>query len=64
MSMANVCTYNPVATDHNTKYHDMSPQFKKSVFLKKYLCIPCADGVARRREDVLQILLPVPGGAV
>jgi len=33
--MVNVCTYNPVATEHHTKYHDMSPQFKKSIFLKK-----------------------------
>jgi hypothetical protein len=30
----------------------------------KYLYIPPADDVARRREDVLHILLPVPGGAV
>lgn len=32
--MANVCTYNPNATEHHTKYHNMSLQFKKSVFLK------------------------------
>jgi hypothetical protein len=34
MSMVSVYTYNPVATEHHAKYHNMSPQFKKSFFLK------------------------------
>jgi len=28
------------------------------------LYIPPADGVGRRKEEVLRILLPLPGGAV
>jgi len=32
--MNNVCTYNPFANQHHTKYHNMSLQIKKSVFPK------------------------------